>query len=226
MTNFEMLCLEKSPYNLRNKGPKRKHAPDEGSIERKRLRNFDYIAALPDELLLYIFSYLDVKDLYYNVRLVCRKWRRIAMLSSAWKSIMAGNEVPTHVLHNWIQSSPVIKHFRISNRNDADVILEAVSKHSNHLESITIENCWGSSQKISIQSTTLCKLLTRCKKLGKINFERVKIRSCKFFKLLAKRRNNGKFLQLCYVGPVTPKQYNTLKESCSGWIFTEFIEIV
>jgi hypothetical protein len=222
-----MLCLEKNPYNLRNKqGSKRKYAPTESVVERKRLRNFDYIASLPDEILLHIFSYLDTDDLYYNVRLVCRKWRRTAMLSSAWKDVRAGNDIPTHILSNWIQFSPVIKHFRISDRNDADVILEAVSKHSSHLESITIENCWGSSEKIPIQSQTLCKLLTRCKKLGKINFERVKIRSCKFFKLLAKRRNNGKFLQMCYVGPVTPKQYNTLKESSSGWIFTEFIEIV
>ncbi|RZC35359.1 F-box-like domain containing protein [Asbolus verrucosus] len=223
-----MLCCEKNPYNLRNKQSckRRQSFGGETAVEKKRLRSFDHITSLPDEILLHIFSYLKREDLYYNVRSVCRRWNRIAMFSSSWKEVIAGNEIPTGVLSNWLHFSPVIKHFRISDRNDADVILEAISKSPSHVESITIINCWGSSRKLSIRSNVLCNLLTRCKKLGRINFENVKIRSCKFFKLLAKRRNGDAFLQLCYIGPVTPKQYNVLKESCSGWIFTELIEVV
>lgn len=225
----EMLCVDKKSYNLRNRrSTKRKQIISEEKtiIDKKRLRNFDHITSLPDEILLVIFSFLSIEDLYFNVRPVCRKWRRLSMIASAWSNINVGNDIPTNILKNWIQFSPVIKRFKISNRNDADVILNNISKFSTNLQVIIVENCWGSEQRVQIHSGVLCNLLVRCKKLVKIHFERVKIRSCKFFKLLAKKRTNGKFLHLCYMGPVTVKQYNTLKESCSGWIFTEFVEVV
>lgn len=215
---------EKVSYALRSRTCKRKHT-DDVNPARKRLRSFDHMSTLPNEMLLHIFSYLDVKDLYFNVRGVCQRWSQLAMLPSSWKSITVDNDVPTEVLLNWIRSSPVsCKHLKISNRVDIDIILEAVSKHARQLETLTIEN--GEIEQVAIRSVTLCNLITRCEKLEKIIFEKVKIRSCKFFKLLADKKNEGQFKQLHYVGPVTPDQQNIIRQSWPGLIIIESFESV
>lgn len=211
-------------YNLRERNPKRKHSPEESSVKTKRFRTFSYIEALPNEILLQIFSYLSVNDLYYNVRRVCSRWQQLSMLSPSWRRVSAGNNIPTEDLHNWIQFSPVIRHIQISDRTDADFILEAVSKHLTKLKSITINNCWGSPQKICIRSQTLCKLMTKCEKLEEITFGKVKIRSLKFFKIMAERKNYDTAVHLVYIGPLSPKQYNMLRETYLGELYTEMLE--
>ncbi|XP_063908679.1 uncharacterized protein LOC135126582 [Zophobas morio] len=152
-----MLWFDKKPYNLRNQAGHKRKAPinTQLPIEKKRLRNFDHINSLPNEILLYIFSFLHIEDLYFNVRPVCTRWHAIAMMSSAWTNVSASRNIPTHIVKRWIQSSPLIKRFKISNRNDADVIVENVAKYSALLESITIEDCWGSPERIYLRSSAL-----------------------------------------------------------------------
>lgn len=193
---------------------KRKHpiSTDEDNVQNKRICKIDHAALLPDEMLLHIFSFLDVRDLYYSVRGVCKRWYRMSMLSTCWRNITVDSQVPTKVLQNWIQYSPIIRHIHMSNRNDVDIILEAMVKYSSRLKSISIERCRGSSNKTSILSNTMCKLLTKCKNLGTINLEYVEIRSCKFLKLLAERKNNGKTVHFRYIGPVTPEQLNAMNK--------------
>lgn len=215
----------KKTYNLRKRNCKQKPISDKLIMEGKQLQKFDHMAGLPDEILLYIFSFLDVNNLYYNVRLVCPRWSRLSMVSSPWKNVTVDNEVSTQVLQNWIQFSPIIKHIQMSNRYDADIILEAMSKYSNHLESLTIYNCWGSTEKMSLRSIILCNLLSRCKRLRKINLERVKIYSSKFFKLLAEKKLEGKIVYIRYVGAFTFKQYDTIMHSISGRRLRDIMDI-
>lgn len=221
-----MIASEDTSYNLRKRKSKWKDYPAELNVAKKRLKGFDHISKLPNETMLNIFSFLDAEDLYHNVRGVCKKWRQLSMLSSSWRSVRVDNEVPTQVLLHWINLSPVIKHLKITNRKDTEIILDALSKHASHLETLTIENCWGSLRKIWIRSTILCNLVTRCKKLQKIILERVKIRSCRFFNLLAKKRRNGKFENLRYIGPITDKQFDTFSDSWPGAVYTDFFDFL
>lgn len=190
---FKMSGAKKHSYNLRERNPKRKHPPEEDSVEKKRPRTVSCIERLPNEMLLHIFSFLNANDLYYNVRPVCRRWKQLSMLSSNWKRVSAGNEIPRHVLHNWIQVFPKISHIHISDRTDADFILDAVSKHLTQLKTITIDNCTSSPEKSRLRCKTLCKLFTQCEKLEKITLCGVKFHLFKFFREMAER---GHYMQL------------------------------
>lgn len=208
-----MFGLNQNSSNLQ------KDHPDEDSMETK----WTQISDLPEEILLHIFSFLNVRDLYSNVRLVCLKWQRLSKVASSWKTVTVGSKLPTQELHNWIQFSPNIRHLKINNRLDTDLILEAVSKHLSNLESISIETCWGSPKTVCVRGETLCKLLTSCNELKKINLVRVQICSYNFFKLLRLRRNQGKSVELHYDAPLTPRHYGKVVRFCSRWLSARYI---
>lgn len=212
-------------YNLKNsKVCKRK-----GDFEKfsetpfKRSRNISNLVSLPKEILLYIFSYLSIEDLFFSVRSVCQRFYQTAKFAASWQDVIAENKLSTSNLVGMFKFSPIIKNISISNRNDADQILCAISKNLKNVESLTVKNCWGSKTNSYLGSTVLCRLLMRCKRLTNIRLECVKIRSIKFFKLLADRKRYENISEMCYIGPATAKQYSALKECCAGCIFTEYL---
>lgn len=166
---------------------------------------------LPDEILCDIFSYVPQTDLYFSLRLVCKRWQRLATDPFLWKTIKVSNDVPTEVLSEWIKTAPFLTNLSLSHRNDANTIAEATSKHAKKLEKIEIINCWGSERTSTIYSKHLCNLVTRCPKLSTFNFSKIKIVSCKFFKLLMKDKRSGRISKRCsYFGPMNANQLETL----------------
>lgn len=97
--------------------------------------------------------------------------------SSSWTAVTADTKVLTHVLLNWIQISQVRRHFQISNRKDVNCIIKAVSMHLSQLESNSSRQMQGFPSE-SIRSKTLCKLLTRSKKLEISNLGKNEICLC------------------------------------------------
>lgn len=181
------------------------------TCEVPRGQSNEHIDNLPDEILCSIFSYVPQVDLYFNVRLVCKRWQRIAADPFLWKKIEVSNDVPTEVLSKWIKTAPFLTNLSLSNRNDANTITEATSKHAKKLEKIEIINCWGSERTSTIYSKHLCNLVTRCPKLCTFNFSRIKIVSCKFFKLLMKDKRSGRVSRRCsYFGPMNANQLEAL----------------
>ncbi|KAI4465694.1 leucine-rich repeat domain superfamily [Holotrichia oblita] len=219
-------------------------------VPKKPLKNDTHINNLPDEVLLNIFCYFTTKQLYCQIRPVCRRWMVLTMSPILWRVIDVKNEVPTHVLTYWIKTSPLLKSFSIQNRNDADIIADQVNKityssnlDSNYyryiskwlsillqhfdilifsgilqlakcckqLESIKMQNCWGSPKCCFIRSTPLCTLVTRCNNLYNFNFSQSRFVSRKFFRLISRDKRNGRIMKKCnYIGPMTVKQMRAL----------------
>lgn len=164
---------------------------------------------VPDEVLFQIFSYIPHEQLYCSVRLVCKRWRRIAMDPLLWKIIEVSNDIPTETLNEWIKSAPLLKKLALIDRNDANSITASTSRHSKELENIVISNCWGSKTTPCIYSRHLCNMINRCPKLCNITFNNVRFHSCKFFKLLVHSKPGHIQKKRRYFGPVSLKQYNT-----------------
>lgn len=97
-------------------------------VPKKPLKNDTHINNLPDEVLLNIFCYFTTKQLYCQIRPVCRRWMVLTMSPILWRVIDVKNEVPTHVLTYWIKASPLLKSFSIQDRNDTDIIADQASK--------------------------------------------------------------------------------------------------
>lgn len=158
---------------------------------------------MPDELLLMLFSYLSPQELYCIIRPVCMRWNRISKTTSLWKKITVGVEVPTNILRQWIQNSPNLRVLELEYRNDINCILKEISKHSPHIEELTMLDCWGSDTSRVIKSSELCKVLRKCKNLWRFDFHDVLIMSIKFFKTLAEMKNERK---ISYCGPINSQQ--------------------
>ncbi|XP_071052780.1 S-phase kinase-associated protein 2-like [Onthophagus taurus] len=201
-----------NPLNHTKKYLKRKIPSPRTLIIRKRYtRASNNISILPDDVLLKIFSFFTTDELFFNLRLVCKRWKNLAMQPTLWKEIVASPLLPTNTLLNWIKSAPLLNSFAIENRNDTNVIAEELSKSCKHLESIKMQNCWGSTSNCLIQSGPLCNLVTRCSKLYNYNFSQSRFISKKFFRLISRDQKNGKTMKKCsYIGPMTCKQMRAL----------------
>ncbi|KAJ8946500.1 hypothetical protein NQ314_008874 [Rhamnusium bicolor] len=130
-----------------------------------------------------------------------------------WKKITAQNEIPSNILCKWIENSPLLKEVYLRERTDINTVAERLSKYCKNLQSLKIENCKGNDNSSLVKSKNLCHLLTRCKYLNNLYFSGIKIRSCKFFKLLSKRKHFGITKKCSYYGPVSQKQMRVLIES-------------
>ncbi|XP_017769716.1 PREDICTED: uncharacterized F-box/LRR-repeat protein C02F5.7-like [Nicrophorus vespilloides] len=190
----------------------------------RKTRNRNYLISdnptqlndLPNEVLLKIFSYIPVKELFYNIRPVCKRYKDLAMSPILWKSIEVENEVPTTTLKQWIKSAKLLKYLSLRHRHDINSLAEEVSKCCKNLESIKLQNCWGSRSNYRLHSNPLCHLVTRCPKLSSYNFSQSRrfssrFMSCKFFRLISKDDRHGSVMKKCnYTGPMTPKQMKAL----------------
>ncbi|XP_074039077.1 uncharacterized protein [Leptinotarsa decemlineata] len=179
----------------------------------KRLRNLDYSAILPDEILLHIFSFLNNEELYRIARCVCKRWYLLTSSPVLWKKITAKGEVPSKVLCDWLKHSPLLKELILEERDDINMIAQVASKFSKNLQSLKVENTRAKRKMPTVLSKSLCRLLTSCKYLNNLHFSGVKIYSCKFFKLLSKRKHLGVNKKCSYFGPVNQKQMKVLIEA-------------
>nr|CAH7721178.1 unnamed protein product [Callosobruchus chinensis] len=181
---------------------------DDG-IPCKRFRPLDLFFSLPNEVMAQIFSYLTHEELYKTARCVCKRWYLLVSSPVLWKRITAQQNVPSSVLLKWLEHSPLLKELNLTGRSDIDFVTNKVSRCCKNLESLKIENSGPSKL---VRSSNLCRLLTKCKQLNNIYFSGVKILSCKFFKLLSRRKHCGSN-RCSYYGPVSQKQMKALIES-------------
>lgn len=206
--------LPKTRTSQVTRKPGKVHASNsEVFVPAKRLRNNDYFASLPNEILLYIFSFLSHHEMYTVVRCVCKRWYMLTSSPVLWKKITAKREVPSDILCKWIEHSPLLKEVNLKERTDINAVTEKLSTYCKNLQSLKIENSKGTSKSSLVKSKNLCRLLTNCKYLNNFYFSGVKIQSCKFFRLLSKRKHLGIAKKCSYYGPVSQKQMRALIES-------------
>lgn len=151
------------------------------------------ILDLPNEMLLKIMSYLDIIDLYCNIRLVCRNWFRLAPCSTEWAKMQKLEEIEAETENNLKSKILLImlhlagnnlKTLKLVERKDSSVILKKVAASNRKLECLHILACQGSARQLVIPSVPLCNLLGRCKSLQEISLVGSKVDSCKFFKII------------------------------------------
>lgn len=129
-----MTQKRKSDFNDNKKSRKRRKIsfpePTAQQEEQQITEELDFsttISYLPDELLLLIFSYLNVPELHSIVIPVCRKWAQVASTSCLWHTVKVGPDVPTETVIKWLETAGYkLKTLKIKRRNDAEEILKKV----------------------------------------------------------------------------------------------------
>lgn len=187
---------------------KRSTCPSEGNdIPHKRLRCFDYTNLVPNEIWVYIFSYISQEELYKTLRSVSKRWRLLVSSSVLWTKITADSSIPSSILCTWIERSPLLKQLRLKGRSDLNLLICKASKFSRQLKRIKIEVGKNKTRKIPlIKSRYLCNLIRRCKLLKEIDISGATIRSKKFLKLIST-------INCSYFGTMTLTQMKVLVQT-------------
>ncbi|VEN44539.1 unnamed protein product, partial [Callosobruchus maculatus] len=95
----------------------------EGGIPCKRFfRPLDPFSALPNEVMVHIFSYLTHEELYKIARCVCKRWYLLVSSPVLWKRITVKQNVPSSVLLKWLENSPLLKELNLTGRGDIDFV--------------------------------------------------------------------------------------------------------
>ncbi|XP_030751831.1 S-phase kinase-associated protein 2-like [Sitophilus oryzae] len=173
----------------------------------------NYTLLIPDEILVHIFSFLSHQELFDSVKCVCSRWFRVVCTPTLWKTISADNSIPTNSLCGWLEHAPLLKKASFLNRNDMNFIINKISKYTPRLQTIIVKNCWGNDKSNVIQAKALYKLVNKCESLNNFVFAETRIKSTKFFKLLAARKKYARFTKCSYSGPISENQIKALLEA-------------
>jgi hypothetical protein len=91
------------------------------------------ISKLPDEMLVMIFSYLDIDDLSLSVRNVCEHWRSVSEDDTLWKNLCycPSRTTPKQELIRRLKSMPALRYFSY---NGTQNVLGTISEHCTKLK--------------------------------------------------------------------------------------------
>ncbi|PNF42502.1 hypothetical protein B7P43_G08758 [Cryptotermes secundus] len=143
------------------------------------------ITDLPPELLLEIFSWLGVRDLYERVPLVCKKWDILARHPSLWMELsFRYKDIPTSLACKLLHRSPLLRRLILKRRRDSDAILRQVYKSNRRIETIKMISCRGSMRKKEVNGNILKGILEVCPKLFNLELMDTLVKTSQFYRLL------------------------------------------
>ncbi|RZF42603.1 hypothetical protein LSTR_LSTR001398 [Laodelphax striatellus] len=101
------------------------------------------INELPEELLLKIFSQLDILDISLNVVNVCHQWRQLAMNESLWRKLkfVCTNSMESYRIGAYLQRMPLLQRVQLQWRTDVDVIMSIVSLYCEYIVEVELVCC-------------------------------------------------------------------------------------
>ncbi|XP_057671974.1 uncharacterized protein LOC130903741 [Diorhabda carinulata] len=183
----------------------------ENYILQKRPRYCDYTRLLPDEVLIYVFSFMTHKELHI-LRRVCKRWFYLSCSPSLWKKVIVNEDIPLKTVCMWLEHSPLLKELEVTvkGRREVNLIVKKLSKYAKNLQTLRIKNSVDTNSLDLLESRALCQMFNNCKYLRNLYFTGVKILSCKFFQLLSQRKPLGTTRNFSYFGPIGQKQMKAL----------------
>ncbi|KAK7794506.1 hypothetical protein R5R35_004723 [Gryllus longicercus] len=121
------------------------------------VQNQPSINVLPDEMILKIFSYLDIRDICFSVCAVCKRWNSLTYERTLWKSIkfICSNNMPLHCIENVLRHAPLLQAIELQWRTDVEIIIKELISNC---EDILLVNmvCCGKVKGETIDSLFQC----------------------------------------------------------------------
>ncbi|XP_018329211.1 uncharacterized protein LOC108739697 [Agrilus planipennis] len=173
-----------------------------------------HFSDIPDEVMVKIFSYFSIFELYYTIRLVCERWHGLAMDYKLWKVISIPDDTPFDDVRLWLKSALKLKYLTIYYRTDIEKILLQVRINCMELQVLEIINFIVPHQK-TISTNLLRNLLSKCQKLKIISFFGSGSPNRFFFRAIV-RKNNGHIKRQVYTEPLSIKRLLRLLSSLQG----------
>ncbi|XP_045597438.1 F-box/LRR-repeat protein 2 isoform X1 [Procambarus clarkii] len=93
-------------------------------------RGHCYISCLPNEVLLYIFSFLSVRELCVSVAPVCTSWRALARDPTLWTHLVftSKHRLEKEQMVRLLRASPLLRSLELErSEDDGDLLLQAAA---------------------------------------------------------------------------------------------------
>ncbi|CAL4166401.1 unnamed protein product, partial [Meganyctiphanes norvegica] len=122
--------------------------------------NNSFIEIIPDEVMLFIFSFFNIEQLCNKVAPVCRRWYTLANDPSLWLKLDLSFDAHSNQnMFRIIEKSPHLLSLKLSSSENGSDLLKAVAKNCCRLKELTIRFCEGLTKDIiEIMVANLFKL--------------------------------------------------------------------
>ncbi|XP_063228841.1 F-box/LRR-repeat protein 17-like [Bacillus rossius redtenbacheri] len=96
---------------------------------------------VPDELLLEIFSYLDVEDLVCRAQRVCSRWREVSSDTRLWTSLeyCPSPGVCCEEVRSFLLQVPQLRRFRLCAHDQVDTIVEMLPDYCPNIDTLRLQ---------------------------------------------------------------------------------------
>lgn len=170
--NADTISKEKSEKNCDHKVEnseiffKSSKKDEENNIVRREMCDLNvtsyisFLDIIPDEVLLFIFSFFNIKELCNKVAPVCRRWYKLANDPCLWLKLDLSFEAHSiQTMLHLIEKSPYLLNLKISGSENGSDLLKAIAKNCWRLKELSIRFCDGLSKDIiEVIVENLCKL--------------------------------------------------------------------
>lgn len=143
---------------------------DQGTVEagenseKKRLSGC-HVNELPDEVLLYVFSFLSVEEVCRSVAPVCRTWRDLAADPSLWTSFAFQYSVTDEQVQELVSKAPRLVHLELQSHQNGEELLTHVASTCPRLEHLTVKFCQNVTEE------AMAAMVQGCPDLRHLNLE-------------------------------------------------------
>lgn len=140
-----------------------------------------YFSLIPNELLLYIFSFLNVYEICRYVSPVCVRWWKSSKDPSLWKHLKFSFEhkVEGEKIKQILELSPQLVSLELESREDGGDLVNHVAACCHRLEKLTAKFCDG------LTENTFRSLVENCPDLYYLNVEGSRVCSSECYHLMA-----------------------------------------
>lgn len=102
---------------------------------------------LPNEVLLKIFTYLNIEELVVSTQNVCMRWREVSRDNKLWKNAVFNprKEITDKKVAQYLENMPALRSYSATRRTE-NIVIDALCKSCRNIRSIDLHN----SHKVNI----------------------------------------------------------------------------
>lgn len=145
-------------------------SPGNFSDNRNQVRNTLHINDLPQELLLEIFKYLPIEDLNSRVKLVCKRWRKIASTCHLYPSalVISRRSNPKTIFHLLTTCNETLTKIEFQNVHETGIATSLSLNWWPNLKTLSLKWKHIALDGVRIPVARLICMIDRCPKLREI----------------------------------------------------------
>lgn len=110
-------------------------------LQLKKMASGKQLDDLPNEVLLKIFTYLNIEELVVSTQNVCMRWREVSRDNKLWKDAVFNprKEITDKEVAKYLENMPALRSYSATRRSE-NIVIDALCKFCRNIRSIDLHN--------------------------------------------------------------------------------------